>query len=317
MKIVIAGGTGQIGQLLVRAWQAAGHELVVLSRAGMSQARIVSWDGATLGPWARELNGADVVVNLAGRSVNCRYTPDNLMAMMRSRVESTEIIGAAIAVCEQPPAVWLQMSTATIYAHTYGAPHDEETGEIGGHEPDVPAYWKYSIDIARAWEHALDMANTPNTRKVALRAAMVMSPDPGGIFDTLYKLARFRLGGAAAGGEQYVSWVHEADYVRALDFLIARDDLAGVVNIAAPNPLPQRDFMAGIRDAAGIGLGLPATKWMLELGAFAMRTDTELLLKSRRVVSGRLAEAGFTFDYPTWPEAAAELVRCADAPTND
>lgn len=308
MKIVIAGGSGQIGQVLIRAWQAAGYELVVLSRAGRSSARIVSWDGRSLGPWAAELDGADVVVNLAGRSVNCRYSPDNLMAMMRSRVESTRVVGDAIAAAQRPPAVWLQMSTATIYAHTFGSPHDEESGTIGGSEPDVPAYWKYSIDIARAWEHALYEADTPRTRKVAMRAAMVMSPDVGGIFDTLYRLVRFRLGGAAAGGEQYISWVHEEDYVRALDFLIKRDDIDGAVNIAAPVPLPQREFMAAIRDAAGVRLGLPATKWVLEAGAFVMRTDTELLLKSRRVIPGRLTDAGFTFSYPAWPAAAGDLV---------
>ena len=309
MKIVIAGGTGQIGQVLVRAWEAAGHELVILSRAGRSSARIVSWDGRTLGPWAAELEGADVVLNLAGRSVNCRYTPANLKAMMRSRVESTRVIGEALARCERPPAVWLQMSTATIYAHTFDAPHDEATGIIGGNEPDVPAYWKWSIDIARAWEHALEEAATPYTRKVALRAAMVMSPDEGGIFDTLLRLVKFRLGGAAAGGEQYISWIHETDYVRALEFLIERDDIDGAVNLAAPNPLPQRDFMAAIRRAAGVRVGLPATKWMLAAGAFVMRSDSELLLKSRHVIPGRLTEAGFGFDYPSWPEAAADLVR--------
>ena len=309
MKIVIAGGTGQIGQVLVRAWEAAGLELVILSRAGRSSARIVSWDGRTLGPWAAELEGADVVLNLAGRSVNCRYTPANLKAMMRSRVESTRVIGAALARCERPPAVWLQMSTATIYAHTFDAPHDEATGIIGGNEPDVPAYWKWSIDIARAWEHALEEAATPHTRKVALRAAMVMSPDEGGIFDTLLRLVKFRLGGAAAGGAQYISWIHETDYVRALEFLIVRDDIDGAVNLAAPNPLPQRDFMAAIRRAAGVRVGLPATKWMLAAGAFVMRSDSELLLKSRRVIPGRLTEAGFGFDYPSWPEAAADLVR--------
>ena len=308
MKIVIAGGTGQVGQVLVRAWKAAGHDLVVLSRAGQSSARIVSWDGRTLGPWAAELNGADVVVNLAGRSVNCRYTPDNMKAMMRSRVESTRVIGEAISRCERPPSVWLQMSTATIYAHRFDAPNDEATGIIGGDEPDAPDYWKWSIDIARAWEHTLDQADTADTRKVAMRAAMVMSPDRGGIFDTLYRLVRFRLGGAAASGEQYISWVHEADYVRALEFLIERDDIDGAVNIAAPHPLPQRDFMSEIRRAAGIRVGLPAAKWMLEAGAFVMRTDTELLLKSRRVIPGRLADAGFTFTFSSWPEAADDLV---------
>lgn len=309
MKIVIAGGTGQVGRVLARAFGESGDEVIVLSRGGRSDARTVAWDAKTIGPWIAELDGADVVVNLAGRSVNCRYTPANLKDMMRSRVESTRVIGEALGHCEQPPGVWLQMSTATIYAHRFDAPNDEATGIIGGHEPDAPAYWKWSIEIARAWEHALQQAETPTTRKVAMRAAMVMSPDQGGIFGTLYRLARLRLGGAAAGGGQYISWIHEADFARALRLLIERDEIDGAVNVAAPSPLPQREFMAEIRRAAGIRIGLPATKWMLEIGAFAMRSDTELLLKSRRVIPGRLADAGFTFRYPAWPQAAVDLVR--------
>ena len=309
MKIVIAGGSGQIGQALIRSWATAGHDLVVLSRGDRSQSRLVSWDGRTLGSWAGYLDGADVVVNLAGRSVNCRYTPDNLKAMMRSRVESTRVIGEAIGGCEHPPPVWLQMSTATIYAHTFGQAHDEASGVIGGNEPDVPAYWKWSVDIARAWEHALNDADTPATRKVDLRAAMVMDPARGGIFDTLLRLTRLRLGGTMAGGEQYISWIHEVDFIRALEFLIERKDLSGPVNVASPHPLPQREFMAALRDAAGVRLGLPATKLMLEAGAFLMRSDTELILKSRRVVPGRLTDEGFTFFYPDWAGAARDLVQ--------
>lgn len=313
MKIVIPGGTGQVGALLARAFLANGHEVVLFSRGGTGAARVVPWDGRTVGPWASEIDGADVVINLAGRSVNCRYTRENMAEMMRSRVDSTRAVGEAIAAAERPPPVWLQMSTATIYAHRFDAPNDEETGILGGQEPGVPAYWAFSVDIAKAWERTLDEARTPGTRKVALRTAMVMSPDEGGIFDVLSGLARSGLGGSVAGGRQFVSWIHETDLVRAVDLLIARDDLSGPVNLAAPQPLPQSEFMAALREAWGARIGLPAMKWMAEVGAFFLRTDTELLLKSRRVVPGRLLKAGFSFEYDEWLPAARELVARARA----
>ncbi len=316
MKIVIPGGTGQLGQLLVRELGAAGHHVVVLGRRAAPG--VIAWDGETLGAWADEIDGADVVINLAGRTVNCRYTEANLREMLDSRVRSTTVVGLAIARAPRPPRVWLQMSTATIYAHTLDRAQDEASGQLGGDEPGVPAYWKRSVDIARAWEAALDAAPTPSTRKVALRTAMVMDPEPGGIFDVLCGLVRRRLGGPAAGGGQYVSWIHDRDFVRAIQFLIANDELSGPVNLCAPEPLPQREHMAGLRRALDVGLGLPATRWMLAIGAWAMRTDPELLLKSRRVVPGRLRAAGFTFSQPAWPAAAVELVarwRAARAPS--
>ncbi|MDX3246371.1 TIGR01777 family oxidoreductase [Streptomyces sp. ME18-1-4] len=314
MKIVLPGGTGQVGSVLRRALTAAGHEVVVLSRRPMGRGEVggeVAWDGRTLGPWTEAIDGSDVVVNLAGRSVSCRYTPVNLKAMMDSRVDSARVVGEAIAAAARPPGVWLQMSTATVYAHRFDAPNDEATGVIGGSEPGVPGYWGYSVDIATAWEREQEQADTPHTRKVALRSAMVMSPDRGGVFDVLLRLARLGLGGPVAGGAQYVSWIHDHDFVRAVEFLVARDDLAGPVNLAAPAPLPHRAFMRALRRAWGVPVGLPATKWMAELGAFALRSDTELLLKSRRVVPGRLLDAGFAFEHPEWPEAAADLVRRA------
>ncbi len=304
MKVVIPGGSGQVGALLSRALRARGDDVVVIARSGTD----VSWDGRTLGPWARELDGADAVVNLAGRSVNCRYTPKNLEAMMSSRVDSTGVVGEALRAAARPPRVWLQMSTATIYSHRFDAPNDEATGIIGGDEPDAPSYWKFSVDIARAWEKAQADAEPPHTRKVALRSAMVMSPDPGGIFDVLLGLVRRGLGGPIAGGRQWISWIHERDFVRSVELLLERDDFTGAVNLAAPDPLPQREFMAALREAWGIGLGLPATALIAGIGAFFLRTDTELVLKSRRVVPGRLLEAGFRFDFPDWPEAARELV---------
>ena len=225
MKIIIPGGSGQIGCMLARALRADGHQVVVLSRS--PAAGEVLWDGRTAGPWTAAIDGSDAVINLAGRSVDCRYTEANLRAMMDSRVDSTRAVGRAIAAAEKPPRVWLQMSTATIYAHRFDAANDEQTGIIGGDEPDVPAYWRRSIDIATAWERTLAEAETPHTRKLALRTAMVMSADRGGVFDVLSRLTRWRLGGAIAGGRQYVSWIHERDLVRAVEFLIARDDIEG------------------------------------------------------------------------------------------
>lgn len=306
MKVVIPGGTGPVGAVLTRALLAQGHEVVVLSRT--PHPATVTWDGRTPGPWTAELDAADAVVNLAGRSVSCRYTPANLREMMDSRVDSARAIGAAIAAAKNPPRVWLQMSTATIYAHTHCAPNDE-SGTIGGTEPGVPAYWSYSVDIARAWERAQAEADTPATRKVALRTAMVMSRDKGSVFDVLLRMTRLGLGGPVAGGAQFMSWIHADDFARAVAFLIERDDIDGAVNVAAPGPLPQREFMRHLRAAAKVPIGLPATKWMAGLGAFAMRSDTELLLKSRRVIPRRLPEAGFDFAFPEWPAAAADLVR--------
>ena len=310
MKILLPGGTGQVGTILARAFHGDGHEVVVLSRAPRQAPwRVVAWDAETLGPWTRELDGADVVVNLAGRSVNCRYTPDNRRAIQDSRVNSTRVVGEAIAGAARPPRVWLQMSTATIYAHRYDAPNDEATGIIGGAEPGAPDTWRFSIDVATSWERALAAAATPRTRKVALRAAVVMSPDRGGPFDLLLRLVRFGLGGQSGHGRQYVSWIHDRDFVRAVAWLIEHDKIDGAVNLAAPHPLPNAAFMRALRAAWGTRLGLPASAWMLSVGTWLLRTETELVLKSRRVVPGRLVQQGFAFDFPTWPEAARDLCR--------
>ena len=318
MKIVIPGGTGQVGALAAKHWLTAGHAVVVLSRSGESAARVVRWDGKTVEDgWAREIDGADVVLNLAGRSVSCRYTPANLAEMMSSRVDSTRAVGQAIAKAKSPPKLWLQMSTATIYAHRFDAPNDDATGIIGGEEPDVPGYWKRSIDIAVNWEKALDEADTPRTRKVALRASMIMSEagelaSTDNIFAVLSGLTKAGLGGPIAGGRQYVSWIHGDDFCRACDFVLAHEDIVGPIIVASPNPLPHRDFMRGLREAWGVRVALPATAWMVSIGAWALRTDPELVLKSRRVVPSKLLAEGFTFGFPTWPEAAKALAAKQD-----
>lgn len=309
MRIVIPGGTGQVGTVLARAFHEQGDEVVVLSRSPqIAPWRVVKWNAETLGEWAAELEAADVVINLAGRSVNCRYNAGNRKLITESRVKSTRVVGEAIARASRPPRVWLQASTATIYAHTYDKANDEATGDVGC-SADAPDTWRFSNDVVASWEQAARKANTPNTRKVLLRSAIVMSPDRGGAFDMLLKLVRDGLGGRSGDGRQYVSWIHDQDFVRSIFWLIDHDEVEGPVNFASPNPVPNAEFMQALRAAWGIRFGLPATEWMLEIGAFLLRTETELILKSRRVVPGRLLESGFTFQFPTWSDAAQDLCK--------
>jgi len=309
MKVVIPGGSGQVGTILASALHQRGDEVVVLSRRQTSGQpwRVVKWDGETLGEWSSEIDGADVVINLAGQSVNCRYTPQNRRVIIDSRVKSTRIVGQSIAQANKAPHVWLQASTATLYAHRYDAPNDEATGIIGGSEADAPDTWRFSIEVVKKWERELNAAATPQTRKVLMRSAIVMSPREGGPFDMLLKLVRFGLGGRFGDGKEYVSWIHEQDFVRTVDWLIHHEDLEGPVNLAAPNPVPNSEFMQSLRTAWGIPFGFPATAWMLELGAFILRSETELMLKSRRVIPARLLESGFTFQFPNWDDAASDL----------
>ncbi|HEX6278846.1 MAG TPA: NAD-dependent epimerase/dehydratase family protein, partial [Pyrinomonadaceae bacterium] len=221
MKIVIPGGSGQVGTVLARAFVADGHDVAVVSRNVQPQEwRVVEWDGKTLGDWADEVDGSDVVINLAGRSVNCRYHAENRRQMMDSRVDSTQVVGEAIGAASNPPRVWLQASTATIYAHSFEMPNDDVTGTIGGDEPDAPDTWRFSIDVAKSWEEAANEADTPQTRKVLMRSAMTMSPDRGGIFDVMLGLVRMGLGGTAGSGRQYISWIHDRDFIRSVYWLI-------------------------------------------------------------------------------------------------
>jgi uncharacterized protein (TIGR01777 family) len=344
MRIVIPGGSGQVGTLVARAFHGVGAEVIVLSRnpLGNQPWKEMPWDGKSLGPWTKSLESADALLNLAGRSVNCRYHQVNRREILESRIDSTRVIGQAVAAAAVPPRIWLQMSTATIYAHRHDAANEEATGILGGQEPNVPDTWRFSIEVAKAWEREWEKADTPQTRKVALRSAMVMSPDRGGVLDTLLGLVRKGLGGTSGDGQQYVSWIHELDFVRALldcphlfgmyrktlvlledvysqlatchfsvggplRWLIEHETESGIFNLAAPNPLPNAAFMRELRRAWGIRVGLPATRWMLEIGAFFLRTETELVLKSRRVVPARLLRSGFTFEFPHWPEAARDL----------
>lgn len=306
-KLVLPGGSGFLGKLLARWFDGLGWDVLILARRVNPQppvGRAAVWDGRTLGRWTEELEEADAVVNLAGRSVNCRYHARNRRGMMDSRIQSTAILGEAIARCRRPPRVWLNLSTATIYKHSFDRPMDEATGEIGATPAAKDAF---SVEVAIAWERAFDAAQTPGTRKVALRTAMVLGREPGSVFQVLRRLARLGLGGAMGDGRQYMSWIHEIDFCRAVAWLIDHEDVAGPVNLAAPNPLPNRDVMRLFRQICGMPIGLPASHWMLEIGAFFLRTETELIIKSRRVVPARLLEQGFAFQFPHLEDALRDL----------
>jgi hypothetical protein len=277
----------------------------VLTRSPQSRgdgAREVFWDAKSVGEWAALVDDAEVVINLTGKSVDCRYTEKNRRAIIASRVNSTRAVGEAIARCAKPPRVWLNASSATLYKHTFDHAADE-SGETGATPEAKDAF---SIDVIRQWERALDEASTPNTRKVALRITMVFGAE-GGVFPVLRRLARFGLGGKMGTGKQFVSWIHEEDFCRAIEWLIEREDLRGPVNLAAPNPLTNAEMMRAVRNACGAAFGLPATEWMLEIGAFFLRTETELILKSRRVAPGKLLASGFQFRFPNLENALRDL----------
>ncbi len=305
-RMILAGGSGFLGQLLGEYFQQRGWELVVFTRRPAKAARFkeVGWDARTLGPWAQALDGAEAVINLAGRSVNCRFTPENRRLVMDSRVDSTRVLGEAIARCAQPPRVWLNSSTATIYKHTQGPAHDESSTDFS---TTPEAKDGYSVEVALAWEKAFNEPITPRTRKVALRTTLVFGVVEGGVFQILRRLARFGLGGRMGSGRQYVSWIHDVDFCRAVEWILEHDELTGPVNMAAPQPVTNAEMMRLFRRLCGVPIGLPAAEWMLEVGAFFLRTETELLLKSRRVVPRKLLDNEFQFQFPEMEAALDEL----------
>lgn len=311
-RLVLAGGSGVLGRLLARWLAARGYDITVLTRfpqgearQGDDGARNIAWDARTLGPWRQELEGAAAVINLTGRSVNCRYTAANRRLILESRVLSTRVLGEAIAGCAEPPPIWLNASTATIYKHSLDRPMDE-TGEIAA---DHDAKDEFSVEVAQAWEEALAAAPTPATRKIPLRLSMVFAAEEGTVFRVLRRLVRLGLGGSMGGGRQFVAWIHQEDFCRAVEWILEHPELRGPVNVVGPNPLPNREMMAVFRNVCGAPIGLPAARWMLEIGAFFMRTETELIIKSRRAVPGKLLASGFQFHFPTFQSALEEIER--------
>ena len=315
LRIVIPGGSGQVGRLLAGYFQERGHHVTVLTRGPYTANwQTVHWDGANIGPWVETLEGADVVIHLSGKSVNCRATERNKRELYDSRIGPTRLLGRVIAGLVDPPELWMNASTATIYRHAIDRGMDEATGEVGGGEMisrhrRAPKKWDWTIKLVNDWEAALYEVYLPKTRRIAMRTSLVFSPSMGNIFMVLSNLVRFGLGGTQDNGRQYVSWMHESDYARAIEFLIEHEEFEGPVNLASPNPLPNREFMAGLRDAWDVPNGVPAPAPLIELGAFFLRTESELVLKSRRVVPGKLMDAGFRFEFPEWGAAAADLVR--------
>ena len=306
-RVVLAGGSGFLGQLLAAYLQPRGWEPVVLTRHPSPRAVFeeLPWDARTVGDWAQSLEGAEAVINLAGRSVNCRYNPENRRLIMDSRVESTRVIGEAIARCTHPPRVWLNASTATLYKHSLDRANDETSTDFSS---TAEAKDDFSVAVGLAWEKAFYEAVMPDTRRAALRTTLVFGTLPGGVFQIMRRLAKLGLGGRMGSGRQYVSWIHDQDFCRAVEWILEHE-LAGPVNLAAPEPVTNAEMMCLYRRVCGIPLGLPAAEWMLEVGAVIMRTETELLLKSRRVVPGKLQASGFQFGFPQMEEALRDLER--------
>jgi uncharacterized protein (TIGR01777 family) len=306
-RIILAGGSGFLGGVLADYFAAKDFDVVILTRTPrprVGRIQTVLWDGVTVRDWFAELEGARALVNLAGVSVNCRYHARNRRCMLDSRLHSTRVLGEAMGRCAHAPPVWLNSSTATIYRHTFG-PAWDEAGEIGG---CAEAKDLFSVHVAKEWERVFNDAHTPRTRKVALRSAMVLGHAGNSVLPNLLRLGRLGLGGSLAGGKQFVSWIHQEDFCRAVNWIIDHEVLQGPVNLAAPNPVTNAALMAAVRKVCRMPLGLPAPRWLLEIGAFFLRTETELIIKSRRVIPGKLLAGGFNFRHPLLLPALEQLV---------
>lgn len=290
-KIVIAGGTGFIGKYLQEQFQREGYEVAIISRRSPH----IAWSDRTA--VAEELEGAELLVNLAGKSVNCRYHARNKAAILSSRIETTQLLGEAMSACSHPPKLWINSSTATIYRHAEDRPMTEENGEIGT---------GFSVEVAQAWERQFFSFDLPDTRQVALRIAIVLGRS-GGVMGPYRHLVRYGLGGVQGKGTQMFSWIHIEDMYRIIRFVMDHAELEGAVNCSAPQPVTNHELMRQLRESLGRSFGLPAPKWLLECGAVLIRTETELVLKSRWVLPDKLLQAGYTFRYPALHAALEEM----------
>ncbi len=299
-KLIIAGGTGFLGAIITSYFKDAFDDIVLLSRKRTqpeSNCRIVLWDARTIGDWASEIEGADVLINMTGRSVDCRYHQKNKDLILNSRVDSTKVLGEAIKLCKNPPNLWLNSSTATIYRHSLDKEMDEASGEIGE---------GFSVSVAKAWEKAFFETETPTTRKIALRTAIVLGKN-GGALQSIIKITKLGLGGKQGSGDQKFSWIHEDDFVQIIDFCIKNETIKGPINVVSPHPSDNKTVMSLLRKTLKVPFGIPSGKTLLELGAFMIRTETELLLKSRNVIPKRLLDYGYTFSFKDLETALKEL----------
>ncbi len=312
-KIVIAGGTGFIGQEMIKYFGRENEIIILTSETKHSQnnrnrydslndkdllkTRYVKWNAKTTGDWVKELNHTDLVINLAGRTVNCRYTEKNKKEIFDSRTDSVKVLGEAIRNCSHPPTLWINASSATIYRHATDRPQDETTGEF--HDD-------FSVQVCQRWEKTFFEQTTFNTRKVALRMAITLGP--GGVLIPYFNLLKFGLGGKQASGRQMYSWVHIEDTCSMIEWIFEHQQLEGVYNCSSPNPVTNKEFMSTLRKVTGHKFGLPAYAWMLKLGAPLIGTETELVLKSRWVVPKRILQTGFEFKYPFLKDALTDII---------
>ncbi|WP_207421096.1 TIGR01777 family oxidoreductase [Desertivirga brevis] len=300
-KIILAGGNGYLGGVLAHYYQSRADEVIILSRTQKSDSgniKILVWDGRTEGEWMNCLENADVLVNLCGKNVNCRYTSENKAEIISSRVVPTSLLGKAVAGMENPPALWINVTSATIYRHAEDCLQDEESGEIGS---------GFSVEVCREWEDTFFSINTPSTRKIALRMGIVLGQQDG-VFPRLLNMVKLGMGGKQGDGQQYVSWIHELDVARSIDWVVNHKDLEGTINCTAPHPLKNKDLMKLLRKAYDVPFGLPTPTWLLEVGARLIGTETELILKSRWVLPKRLLDSGFSFTFPDAASAVRDII---------
>lgn len=300
-KIVIAGGTGFLGSLLSDHFSSLGFEVIILSRRNelnTNQKRFVKWDAESLGYWVGELESAELLINLTGRSVDCRYNSQNKEAIYDSRINSTHILGIACLSLKNPPKVWINAGSATIYRHSEDRAMDEDTGDFGD---------GFSVDVCKKWEAMFYSFNLPSTRMIALRIGIVLGKN-GGALKPLQKLTSLGLGGIQGSGEQYFSWIHEKDFVAVVEMIHAHDSIAGTFNVTSPNPIQNKELMKHLRRNVRVRIGIPSPCWLLKIGAWLIGTETELLLKSRWVVPKRLLSLGLTFQFPTIGIALEDLI---------
>lgn len=300
MKIIIAGGNGFLGKVLCQHF-AETNDVIILSRgtSGLRNGvRYENWDAKSIGPWTKVLENADVLINLVGRSVDCRYTEKNKKEILDSRIDSTTVLGEAINTCQNPPKLWMNSASATIYRHSLDKEMGEDSFEFGE---------GFSVGICTAWENSFFKFKFEDTRQVALRITIVLGKT-GGAVKPLLTLAKLFMGGKQAGGEQFFSWVHEEDFAGMVEFIINHEELSGPINMAAIKPSRNKDVMKAIRKAVHRPFGLPMPKWMLEIGARIIRTETELITKSRNVIPKKLTDAGFRHKYGDLESALKQIV---------